>query len=189
MAVQDKKKPLKRSDRIHAGYKFIYLPDHPAARKSKNWLGYVLEHIVVVEKMIGRRLREDELVHHLDGDTVNNVPTNLLVLLKSQHMKLHAWFTRGAPGIERFGIRRVELITARVRKNRGKCVICNAPLTGEQRKYCSNAHKGLALRRTKRPVRSTLEKDMKKLSWCAIGRKYGVSDNGARKWARDYGLL
>jgi len=27
------------------------------------------------------------------------------------------------------------------------------------------------------------------MSWCAIGRKYKVSDNAVRKWARKYGLI
>jgi len=27
------------------------------------------------------------------------------------------------------------------------------------------------------------------MSWCAIGRKYDVSDSAIRKWARKYGIL
>ncbi|MGW8181961.1 MAG: hypothetical protein ACWGQW_24805, partial [bacterium] len=93
------------------------------------------------------------------------------------------------PGIERFGIKRTEHISARAKKKRGNCVICNEPLTGSQRKYCSNLCKGLALRRTKRPTKATLVKDIERMSWSAIGRKYGVSDNAVRKWAKNYELL
>lgn len=157
--------------------------------RSKSWYGFIQAHVLVAEKMLGRHLRKDELVHHMDGDTANNDPLNLLVMLKPMHSKLHAWFARGAPGIERFGIKRTELITARARRKRGECIICNKPLVGSQKKYCSNICKGLAFRRTKRPRKESLKKDMQKLSWCAMGRKYGVSDNGVRKWAKDYGLI
>jgi hypothetical protein len=39
----------------------------------------VLEHIVVAEKMLGRRLRPNEEVHHKDHDRANNDPDNLQV--------------------------------------------------------------------------------------------------------------
>lgn len=180
---------VKRSDRLLNGYKMVYRPDHPSAMKNKNWRGYVHEHLLVAEKMLGRHLRDDEVVHHLDGDILNNEQTNIMVLLIGQHHKLHAWFARGAPGIERFGVKRVEHISARAKKKRGNCVICNGDLVGNQRKYCSNSCKGLALRRTKRPTKATLIKDIKKMSWRAMGRKYGVSDNAVRKWAKNYDLL
>jgi len=31
--------------------------------------------------------------------------------------------------------------------------------------------------------------DIDNMSWVAIGRKYSVSDNAVKKWARKYGLL
>jgi Zn finger protein HypA/HybF involved in hydrogenase expression len=39
------------------------------------------------------------------------------------------------------------------------------------------------------PSPEQLAEEIKNMSWCAIGRKYGVSDNAVRKWARKYGLL
>jgi Zn finger protein HypA/HybF involved in hydrogenase expression len=44
-------------------------------------------------------------------------------------------------------------------------------------------------RKVKWPEKEELKKMIKTMSWCAIGRKYGVSDNAVRKWARSYGLL
>jgi len=40
-----------------------------------------------------------------------------------------------------------------------------------------------------RPSREQLELDIASSSWVSIGRKYGVSDNAVRKWARKYGLI
>ena len=51
-----------------AGYKTV---------KTKS--GWQLEHRAVAEKMIGRRLRHSEVVHHVDGRPSNNAPENLVV--------------------------------------------------------------------------------------------------------------
>jgi hypothetical protein len=67
------------------GYVFIYMPEHPFAKK-----GYVQEHRIVVEKFIGRYLTKEEVVHHLDEVKDNNKIENLM-LFKNQkeHMKFH----------------------------------------------------------------------------------------------------
>jgi len=57
------------------GYRMIRMPDHPRARQN----GYVLEHIVVAERKLGRRLKPNEEVHHRDRDRANNDPDNLKV--------------------------------------------------------------------------------------------------------------
>ncbi len=48
------------------------------------------QHRVVMERMIGRRLRKGEVVHHIDENKKNNHPSNL-VLFKSQaeHARHH----------------------------------------------------------------------------------------------------
>ena len=44
----------------------------------------VFEHRVVMEKVLGRPLRNNENVHHLDGDKLNNDPSNLELWVKTQ---------------------------------------------------------------------------------------------------------
>ena len=51
--------------------------------------GYAYEHRVVAEKKIGRALKPNEHVHHIDGDKTNNVPENLEVLLSVEHHFRH----------------------------------------------------------------------------------------------------
>ena len=48
---------------------------------------------------------------------------------------------------------------------------------------------GFESRKVERPTKEQLAEDIINLSWTAIGKKYGVSDNATRKWARKYGLL
>ena len=59
------------------------------------------EHRVVAEQMLGRPLREGEVVHHMDGNKKNNAPENLLVFPSQK--KHAAWHARkGGDADERF---------------------------------------------------------------------------------------
>lgn len=69
-----------------AGYVLVYAPQHPAAKAAK---GYVLEHRLVMEQVLGRRLKRTEHVHHINGDPADNRPRNLIVLSKRDHHLLH----------------------------------------------------------------------------------------------------
>lgn len=64
----------------------IYTPDYPGPKVSGV---YVLEYRLVAEKKLGRYLRQDEIVHHINGDHDDNRPKNLEVMTQSEHAKLH----------------------------------------------------------------------------------------------------
>lgn len=66
------------------GYSMIRVPDHP---KQNN--GYVFEHRLIMEKHLGRYLESNEIIHHVDGNIINNKLENLEVMSQSEHMKLH----------------------------------------------------------------------------------------------------
>lgn len=70
----------------HAGYIEIKKPNHHRTRKN----GYVFEHILVAEEMIGRKLKPNEHVHHINGIKTDNRPENLKVLDAGEHTRLHA---------------------------------------------------------------------------------------------------
>lgn len=72
---------------IQNGYVCILCPDHPRAKSKK---GYIAEHILVMEKKIGRYLNPREIVHHIDENKLNNNPNNLkLFKNKQEHFKFH----------------------------------------------------------------------------------------------------
>jgi hypothetical protein len=50
----------------------------------------VYVHIVRMEQKLGRLLRKGELVHHRDGDRLNNDPDNLELTNRKKHGKTHA---------------------------------------------------------------------------------------------------
>ncbi len=73
--------------RMVKGYRHIYRPKHHLARKD----GWVAEHRVIAEKIIGRRLKRGEVVHHRDENKVNNAPSNLMVYASNAaHLRGHA---------------------------------------------------------------------------------------------------
>lgn len=73
------------------------------------------------------------------------------------------------------------------------CLMCNKLLHHTQKLYCSTKcnYSDTSLRRRKviRPSKEELQKDIETMSFVAIGKKYGVSDNAVRKWAKKYDLI
>lgn len=51
----------------------------------------IMIHDIIGEKMIGRPLTKDEVVHHIDEDSLNNRKSNLQVMTRSAHMLLHSY--------------------------------------------------------------------------------------------------
>lgn len=63
------------------GYVLVECERHPRAKKT----GKVLEHILIVEQDIGRLLRKDERIHHLNGKREDNRIDNLEIRRVGTH--------------------------------------------------------------------------------------------------------
>lgn len=51
---------------------------------------YRTQHALVAERALGRALRKGEEIHHVDGDPLNNAPSNLVICpSRAYHMLLH----------------------------------------------------------------------------------------------------
>jgi HNH endonuclease len=63
---------------MEGGYRYIFVNGRKIA-----------EHRQIVAQREGRQLGSNEVVHHVDGDPLNNHPANLVILTRAEHMRLH----------------------------------------------------------------------------------------------------
>lgn len=74
--TQSRKRALKQTESIDQGISY------------RKYYGRHL-HRVIAEGKIGRKLTSDEVVHHIDGNKLNNNPENLMVVTKEEHARIH----------------------------------------------------------------------------------------------------
>ena len=64
------------------GYRLIYNSKHPLARKNH----YVLEHRLIAYERLGVRFENGEVIHHKNGNRLDNRPENLEVCTRAEHI-------------------------------------------------------------------------------------------------------
>jgi len=75
-----------RKEVMHKGYRFILMPNHPNSTKG----GYIFEHRLIMEKHLGRYLKQKEVIHHINRIKTDNRIENLILLPNNkEHLKLH----------------------------------------------------------------------------------------------------
>lgn len=78
--------------KTHKGYCLVYTPGHPRTQSagSTNKRSYVYEHILVMERELGRYLLPGENVHHKNGVKDDNRIENLELWTKPQPSGIRA---------------------------------------------------------------------------------------------------
>ena len=85
MSYADKVGGIGHKKKREDGYIAIYFPDHPESSKD----GYIMEHILVMEALIGRHLKDNEVVHHKNGIRDDNRKENLKLMDFREHARYH----------------------------------------------------------------------------------------------------
>jgi hypothetical protein len=93
-----------------------YVDEHGYLRYSDS---NYLVHRRVMEKKLGRRLERGEIVHHINGNKLDNTPENLELLTAKEHYKRHV-----VPLMEeRREARIVESLTPRIEAQAVKAIL------------------------------------------------------------------
>lgn len=74
----------------YGGYVWESCPGH---RLANHW-GFVAQHRLIGEDILGRPMEKDEVVHHKDQVRTNNDLSNLEVMTRDAHRKLHSKLNR-----------------------------------------------------------------------------------------------
>ena len=69
------------------GGKYTTVQGYIAVKQSDG--RYVLEHRILMEAKLGRKLLPNEQVHHINGNKQDNREENLVVITNSEHQHLH----------------------------------------------------------------------------------------------------
>jgi len=163
-------------------YKRIRTEDSNNPRYDK-YSGCVAEHILVVEKIFGRYLKREEVVHHIDENIFNNNPNNLRVFATSaDHSRFHTGVYKELSCKKNVWVCIKEDIF---------CSICKKTMSRKVKndvcRSCFDKN-NLGRRVKDRPSKDELYKLLKENSFTKIGEKYGVSCNAIRKWCKLYNI-
>lgn len=74
-------------------------------------------------------------------------------------------------------------------RNNVFCSICKTKITSDSKSGLCSVCYNFSKRKVERPTKEQLEEEIKNSSWLALGKKYGVSDNAIRKWAKSYDII
>lgn len=150
------------------GYMYAYDPAHPLANKA----GKVYEHIYVMSNYIGRKLKPNECVHHIDRNKENNSIENLQLLTFAEHAILHAKEDRG------FSFKEITCLT---------CFRKMQVASSSTQQYCS--HECAQKQRQKFDVS---KEDLEMMVWSMptthVAKIFGVSDKAISKRCKKLGI-
>ena len=131
------------------------------------------------EKMLNRKLKETEVVHHIDHNKKNNSWDNLMVFATNAD---HSAFHKGKQAA-RLEDGSWKCIDVGIRR----CTICGN-ICSSKALYCHDCYNRKREENSSKPSKEKLLELLLKYSIAKIGKLYGVTGNSVRKWCRSYDL-
>ena len=157
-------------------YKRIHRPDH----HRSDTCGFVKEHFLVAEEVLGRELYKGETVHHKDGNTYNNSKENIMVF---KTLADHTMFHKGGTPVPlpdgSYSCKSSKMIYGTRCIQCGKLKKCKTLRCIE----CYNKDKAKHI-----PSKEDLEVLVWSKPTTHIAKEYGVSDTAISKWCRKLGI-
>ena len=134
---------------------------------TQDYATYKYEHRIVMENHLGRELKPNELVHHLNEQKDDNRLENLELTNRSAHALHHACEKGYKPA------------------KQNRCIDCGKPIWPNAK--CCMPCSQIKQRKVPRPTIEELLKQLSTKSFLQVGKIYGVSDNAIRGWLKHYG--
>lgn len=166
------KKCCHRKSHLINGYKKIYYPEHHLAREN----GFVYEHIIIAEKMLGRELKKGETVHHIDHNRGNNLENNLMVFITNAD---HSRYHKTGVAIKLYDG------TYYSPEEINRCVICGKPISYKAKK-CKACY--LSTQKSNIPQKEELISALNGNSMEKVGKMYNVTGKTVKKWRIKYNI-
>jgi hypothetical protein len=86
------------------GYKQLIVDDYHPRKKNRKGGNYIFEHILVMEKYLGRFLENHEIVHHIDKDKQNNNIENLYLFSGNTNKESSRMHNAAHESLEQIGV-------------------------------------------------------------------------------------
>lgn len=139
-----------------------------------------LVHRDQAEKMLGRKLKKEEVVHHKDRNKMNNDIDNLMVFrTTADHTKYHNGCdidcdSEGVYYAIDDGIKKI-------------CPICGEKTT-KAGSLCHTCYVNSirSFRKVSYPSKDELFEDISSMTYSAVASKYGVTHTTIRRWCKSY---
>lgn len=145
------------------GYYYFIDYTHPLATGNSGRV-YLHRHLASIYQ--GNWISSDEQVHHIDEIKTNNAEDNLLICSASEHAELH----KGSLPLK-------------------ICVLCGSEFKALElsQKYCSAKCRTNSNVKDASITKEVLDALIPTMSWVALGKMFGYTDNGIKKRAKSLG--
>lgn len=127
-------------------------------------------------------------LHHINGNPFDWRIENLQILCPNHHALTDNFGSLNTGKNCVFENRSVKTRLRLEHETIKTCFYCGS-VCSYRSKFCSRECLHLSQQKCARPSKEQLSSDISGSNWTAIGRKYGVSDNAVRKWAKKYGII
>jgi len=120
---------------------------------------------------------------HINGDNLDHRIENLRFLCPNCHSQTPTYGSKNTKKSSKNYLKESRYLK---HKRKTKINYCKCgKLIDNRSDMCEDCYR-ISIRKVERPSYELLKKEVNDTNYCAVGRKYGVSDNAIRKWIKQY---